>query len=335
MGTSRRRGIGGYRETQQHGESLETGRVLPLNRIQPDPDQPRKTRSEEGMAALTSSVRTFGILQPLVVRYDKERDVYVIVIGERRYAAAHEAELATVPVIVTEATSPAAFAIQMTENTIREAMPTLDTIRGFRVLLDQFSRKQLRDMGWNNSVLTRWISVAEHPEITVNGQGLWEYASQAGIRAAYEQVVDLNRLSGETRGRPSGAGQEGGTNVAPMTLDVAHTAPQVLTEQGMPPAAATRQPVGSAVSSGEPERRTRPVPHDTTHSPTGLTLVVDHRATTAEEWVESLDGWLTALTNPVGQSWLAALPAAERDTIAGKLATLLSVVDPVDLTSGS
>ena len=75
--------------------------------VQPNPDQPRKSFNQESLIELSQSIRSNGIIQPIVVR--KDGDKYVIIAGERRYRAALLAELTEVPVIIphiiTELTS--------------------------------------------------------------------------------------------------------------------------------------------------------------------------------------------------------------------------------------
>src|SRR6266849_1123192 len=73
---------------------------VPVERIQHNPSQPRKTFDKEELAALSASVRSHGILQPLVVR--KVGEQFQLVAGERRLRAAQEAGLATVPVRVVD-----------------------------------------------------------------------------------------------------------------------------------------------------------------------------------------------------------------------------------------
>ena len=59
------------------------------DRIDPDPDQPRRTFDEDRLEELTASIRIEGMLQPIVVRYDHGRDLYIIIHGERRWRAAN------------------------------------------------------------------------------------------------------------------------------------------------------------------------------------------------------------------------------------------------------
>src|SRR5918992_1266592 len=81
---------------------LSAAKEIRLDRIEADPDQPRRTFDEERLAELAASIGLEGVLQPIVVRYDAARDIYVVVHGERRLRAARLAGLAALPAIVRE-----------------------------------------------------------------------------------------------------------------------------------------------------------------------------------------------------------------------------------------
>ena len=76
-------------------EDLPTAKEIRLERIEADPEQPRRTFDPERLGELTASVRREGVLQPIAVRYDADRDVYVVVHGERRLRAARQAGLSS------------------------------------------------------------------------------------------------------------------------------------------------------------------------------------------------------------------------------------------------
>ena len=76
---------------------LPTGKEIRLDRITGDPNQPRRTFDGERLVELADSIRIEGVLQPIVVRYDNTRDIYVIVHGERRWRAAQTAGLSHDP----------------------------------------------------------------------------------------------------------------------------------------------------------------------------------------------------------------------------------------------
>ena len=99
---------GGFRPTATNkapeadsAAPLSAERVVALDRLVPNPNNPRRTFSEDELADLTASVRKHGIVQPLLVRPDPDREGgFEIVAGERRYRAAKAAELKDVPIVL-------------------------------------------------------------------------------------------------------------------------------------------------------------------------------------------------------------------------------------------
>src|SRR5688572_32882263 len=81
---------------------LAAAKEIRLDRIEADPEQPRRTFDDERLTELAASIRLEGVLQPIVVRYDGERDVYIVVHGERRLRACRLVGLAAIPAIVRE-----------------------------------------------------------------------------------------------------------------------------------------------------------------------------------------------------------------------------------------
>lgn len=78
-------------------------RLVPIESVRPNPDQPRRMFQQEDLDSLSESIREKGILQPLIVRPDpSDEDLYQIVAGERRWRAAQMAQLHEIPVLVRE-----------------------------------------------------------------------------------------------------------------------------------------------------------------------------------------------------------------------------------------
>jgi ParB/RepB/Spo0J family partition protein len=100
---------------------------VPLESIERNPDQPRKQFNEASLGELADSIRTHGLVQPLVVR-PASRGRYQLVAGERRWRAAKIAGLENVPVIVRELSDTAALAIALVENLDREDMVPCDEV---------------------------------------------------------------------------------------------------------------------------------------------------------------------------------------------------------------
>jgi ParB family chromosome partitioning protein len=124
-------------------EDLPTAKEIRLERIVPDPDQPRRTFDPERLAELTASIIREGILQPIAVHYDTERDVYVVVHGERRLRAARDAGLATIPAIVRDVPQDRRLVQQLMENIVRDDLNAVDRAAALRAL-----KTQLGDVPW-------------------------------------------------------------------------------------------------------------------------------------------------------------------------------------------
>ena len=95
--------ISDTKASSSSGASTSLGyRSEPLINIFPNPDQPRRTFSEEGLKELSKSIEEKGVVQPLIVRRKSNDDGFEIIAGERRWRAAQLAQLDTLPVIVKE-----------------------------------------------------------------------------------------------------------------------------------------------------------------------------------------------------------------------------------------
>jgi len=122
---------------------LVDAKEIQLARIEPDPEQPRRTFDEERLEELTASIRSEGVLQPIVVRYEPSRDVYVIVHGERRWRAAQQAGLQVIPALVRDVPPERRLLQQLMENVVRDDLNAVDRAAALRAL-----REQLGDVPW-------------------------------------------------------------------------------------------------------------------------------------------------------------------------------------------
>lgn len=116
---------------------------LPIGRLEPGPFQPRTTVDEPAMAELVESVRTRGILQPILVRpHPADPTRYQIIAGERRWRAAAAAELAEVPSLVRPLADADALAAALVENLQRQDLNAIEEAEGYRRLIDEFGLSQ-------------------------------------------------------------------------------------------------------------------------------------------------------------------------------------------------
>lgn len=122
---------------------MPTAKEIRLERIEADPDQPRRTFDPEKLDELAESIRREGILQPIAVRYDDARDVYVVLHGERRWRAARAAGLAAIPAVVREVPADRRLIQQLMENVVRDDLNAVDRAAALRAL-----KRQLGDAPW-------------------------------------------------------------------------------------------------------------------------------------------------------------------------------------------
>ncbi|MBA2357111.1 MAG: ParB/RepB/Spo0J family partition protein [Actinobacteria bacterium] len=110
---------------------------LPVELIHPNPRQPRRNFDAERAAGLADSVRVEGIVQPVLVR-SRAAGGFELIAGERRWRAAREAGLATVPAVVREAGDRESLLLGLVENVAREQLSPVEEARAYAVLLDEF-----------------------------------------------------------------------------------------------------------------------------------------------------------------------------------------------------
>jgi ParB family transcriptional regulator, chromosome partitioning protein len=111
----------------------------PINKIFPNPQQPRQIMKEEQLRELADSINEHGIIQPLIVTYDEAKDQYILIAGERRLRASTLAGLETVPVLVREATNQQQLELALIENVQRSDLTALETAEAYEHLRKEFS----------------------------------------------------------------------------------------------------------------------------------------------------------------------------------------------------
>lgn len=111
-------------------------KTLPIDRVQPGRYQPRRRMTEEGLEELADSIRSQGIIQPIVVRPHENH--YEIIAGERRWRAAQLAGLVDVPVIIRNIPDEAAIAMALIENIQRQDLNAMEEAIALQRLIDEF-----------------------------------------------------------------------------------------------------------------------------------------------------------------------------------------------------
>ncbi|WP_120500017.1 ParB/RepB/Spo0J family partition protein [Roseovarius sp. EL26] len=117
--------------------------LVPIEKVQPNPDQPRRIFDEEKLQELASSIREKGVIQPLIVRKHPElEDNYEIVAGERRWRASQIAQRHNIPVLVREFTNTEVLEVAIIENVQRADLNAMDEALGYNQLMDKFGHTQ-------------------------------------------------------------------------------------------------------------------------------------------------------------------------------------------------
>lgn len=116
---------------------------IPVEKLEPNPDQPRRDFSSEGLEELAASIREKGIIQPLIVRNNpRKSDSYEIVAGERRWRAAQIAQLHDVPVLLRDFTDTEVLEVAIIENIQRADLNPVEEAMGYRQLMERFGHTQ-------------------------------------------------------------------------------------------------------------------------------------------------------------------------------------------------
>ncbi len=143
-------------------------REIPIEQLQRGEYQPRAQMDREALAELGNSIRSQGVLQPLLVR-PQGQDRYEIIAGERRWRAAQLAGLETVPAVIREVEDRTAMAVALIENIQRENLNAVDQARGYRRLLDEFglTHQEASDaVGCSRAAITNLLRLLSlHPDV--------------------------------------------------------------------------------------------------------------------------------------------------------------------------
>jgi len=154
-----------YVESLTSYSGAAIGRMIPVEQIRPNPDQPRKAIGD--LRDLTDSVREKGVLEPLLVRFVPREDCYYIISGERRYHAARAAGLREIPCIEKTADDAETLEIGLIENLQRKDLTAFEEADGLHRLATQFEYTHedvARKIGRARSSVTETLSLRNIPE---------------------------------------------------------------------------------------------------------------------------------------------------------------------------
>ncbi len=117
--------------------------TVPIEKVVPNPEQPRRHFSREALEELSESIRVKGIIQPIIVRENKrEAGTYEIIAGERRWRAAQMAQLHELPVLVRDMDDTEVLEVAIIENIQRADLNPVEEAMGYRQLMDRFGHTQ-------------------------------------------------------------------------------------------------------------------------------------------------------------------------------------------------
>jgi ParB family transcriptional regulator, chromosome partitioning protein len=154
-----------YVESLTSYSGAAVGRMIPVDQIRPNPDQPRKALGD--LRDLSESIREKGVLEPLLVRFVPREDCYYIISGERRYHASRAAGLREVPCIEKMADDAETLEIALIENIQRKDLSPFEEADGLHRLATQFEYTHedvAKKIGRARSSVTETLSLRSIPE---------------------------------------------------------------------------------------------------------------------------------------------------------------------------
>ena len=145
--------------------------LVPVDLVLPNPRQPRSAMQPEELKELTASIREHGVLQPLIVTPGDMEGRYVLIAGERRLQAARLAGLASVPVLVRQATDQQRLELAIIENVQRSDLSALEQAEAFRQLAEDFSLSHediAAQVGKSRVAVTNTLRLLKLPDAVKN-----------------------------------------------------------------------------------------------------------------------------------------------------------------------
>ena len=115
--------------------------LLPIHKVEPNPDQPRQDFDEEELQSLADSISVHGVIQPLTVR-ELANGYYQIIAGERRWRAARLANLSDIPAVIIEADDRKAMELALIENLQRQDLNPVEEALGYQTLIEEYGLTQ-------------------------------------------------------------------------------------------------------------------------------------------------------------------------------------------------
>ena len=240
------RGLGALIDDFSPEAGQETITKLPLQKVEPNPNQPRRSFDEEELQALADSIAKHGILQPLAVRA-LDGGFYQIIAGERRWRAARMAGLDEVPVVVLDADDRTVMELALIENLQRQDLNPMEEAEGYRVLMEDYGLTQEQAaarVGKSRPAVTNALRLLALPdevrEMVENGtlsaghaRAVLSLPSERLQKAAAQRIIAL-RLSvrqAEAMCKRMAAGEKTEKPKSELTVDYVGECEKALTKQ--------------------------------------------------------------------------------------------------------
>ncbi|MCL2386052.1 MAG: ParB/RepB/Spo0J family partition protein [Defluviitaleaceae bacterium] len=191
--------------------------MVDIRKVEPNPTQPRQYFDEDALEELAESMKTFGIVQPLLVTAEGEQ--FIIIAGERRYRAARKAQLTEVPVIVKDYTEMEILQVALIENIQRQDLTSIEEATCYKRLMDDFffsADDVATKLGKNKHAV---ISALHLLQLTPRAQ---ELAAEGKLTASHAKVL-LNVEDEELQGLCAQKIAEAGLSVRESEVLIATT----------------------------------------------------------------------------------------------------------------
>lgn len=140
--------------------------MIPIEKIVPNPGQPRRRFDDAALEALAISIQESGLLQPVVVR-PTENGMYELIAGERRWQASKRARVAALPAVIREADARVRLELALVENVVREDLNPMELARGVAALVEDFGRTHesvATTLGRSRPAISNLLRLLELPE---------------------------------------------------------------------------------------------------------------------------------------------------------------------------
>ena len=159
------KGLGALIGSETEKKDLNSVIEVNVNEIDPNMEQPRKRFDDEKLKELAQSIRTYGIVQPIIVQKKDAR--FIIIAGERRYRAARIAGLDTVPVVIKEYSKSDFMEVSLVENLQREDLNSIEEAQAMQLLMEEHQLTQdllSSRLGKSRSAIANTLRLLSLPE---------------------------------------------------------------------------------------------------------------------------------------------------------------------------